>query len=565
MPIIKIPTKPARVLSYAIEMLKEHVIQKAYPQIPFPDYNDFVEKVRRTKERSIYASASEMYYAAFFGRDSIEAAEDLLKKDPSFTKELIPLLASHQGTQYNLITEEEPGRIHHEYRMSPQMYYETTGEQLPKKVADIYQTLSQKWGGTNRELTYYGSVDATPLYIKLIGKYVEQTHDTSLLSEKYIDKDGHEKTIEQSALDALEWLTTRIQHGPREDVISLVKPQQTQPRIPLLEYQPYTEEGIPNQMWKDSQTAVIHEDGKLPNRKYPIATVELQGHAYDAILYAIELLKGKYPEKITAWENLADEIRRILVTHFWIPKKAYFAMAIDRDSQGNYRLVKTPTSDQTELLNTRIFDTISAKQKEKYVRGIITCVYSKNFMTSVGIRCRSLAFDRLVDFWDYHGSRAVWIKATYDFAKGLDRQGFYHLSDQLKIRILNGTRVSGNFVELFYVSPNGKVAYDPLGQRRMKHYEEIAATTIPEALQTWTASAVAAIEYDFSTPAHAIPQKPWQQKLEEKVTRGLPIARLITTPRKAYKARPKDYGYRINLEKGKKSEEEFTKTHASAT
>lgn len=554
-----------QVLSFAIGMVKHHVIAKAYPQTPFPKYEEFVQKVRRQKERSIYASASEMYYAAFFGRDSIEAAEDVLQKDPSFARELIPLLASHQGTQYNLLTEEEPGRIHHEYRMSPKTYYETTGEHLPKRVAEIYETLSRQWGGNDRELTYYGTADATPLYIKLIADYIAQTHDESLLPEQYIDKDGREKTIRQSLLDALDWLTQRVTKGPREDVISLLKAYQQEKRLPLLEYMPYTEQGTPNQMWKDSQTAVIHEDGSLPNRNYPIATIELQGHTYDALVKAARLFHDELPEKTHEWQELASIISKTIFEKFWLPKENYFAMAIDRDKNGKYRLVKTPTSDQTELLHTELFDTCNAKEKKKYLSGVITTVYSENFLTEVGIRCRSLAYDRLVDFWDYHGSRAVWVKATYDFAKGLDKQGFHALADQLKIRILNGVRITGNFAELFYVAPNGKVAYDPAGKRKAKHYEEIAATTIPEALQTWTASAVAAIEYDFSHPKKINNQAVWQRTLEGKLLIENKQVMLITSPRKAYKALPKDYGYKVNIEKGHISEENFRKNHTSAS
>lgn len=565
MPAKNIYTKPLRILSFAMQMVKERLIAKAYPQTPFPNFENFVSKVRRQNERSIYASASELYYAAFFGRDSIEAAEDLLQKDPSFARELIPLLASHQGIQYNLLTEEEPGRIHHEYRMSPKTYFETTGEHLPKKVADIYSVLADQWNGNDREMTYYGSVDATPLYIKLTGEYINQTKDISLLEEIYIDKQGNEKTIKQSLIEAIHWVTNRIIKGPREDIISLIKYPQPAKRLPLLEFQPYTPQGIPNQMWKDSQTAVIHEDGSLPNRDYPIATIELQGHAYDALLYASDILEKEYPDEVKVWKDLTNKIKDVILQTFWLPGKNYFAMAIDHDKDGNYRLVKTPTSDQTELLNTKLFDTLPEREKSKYVEGITNCAYSNDFLTDVGIRCRSLAYDKLVDFWDYHGSRAVWIKATYDFARGLDRQGLYRLADQLKIRILNGTRISGNFIELFYVSPNGKIAYDPLGKKKSKYYEEIAATTIPESFQTWTASAVAAIEYDFSHPQQKEKPVSWKTALEDKLLYELPTVALITSPRKAYKAFPKGYGYKVNTEKGRKYEEAFRKSRMATS
>lgn len=553
-----IRTTPIRILSTAIGMVKNHVVKKAYPQTPFPSFEDFVTKVRKQNERSIYASASELYYAAFFGRDSIEAAEDLLTKDPSFARELIPLLASHQGTKYNLTTEEEPGRIHHEYRMSPKMFYKTTGEKLPEKVAEIYNNLSHQWGGNDRELTYYGSTDATPLYVKLIADYILLTNDLSLLNEVYFDKDGRERKIQESLLDSMEWLVKRILQGPREDVLDITKPQEEK-RLPLLEYKRVSSVGITNQIWKDSGTSVIHEDGKLPNNKYPIATIELQGHAYDALIKASQLLRKEFPEKTQKWTTLAKGIQEVVFKKFWLEDRQYFAMAMDRDKNGKYRLVKTLTSDQTELLNTELFDIFREKEYKMYVSGIINSVYTSDFLTDVGMRCRSLAYDNLVDFWDYHGTRAVWIKATYDFVTGLEKQGFYKLAEQLKIRILNGTRISGNFIELFYVSPDGKVAYDPLGKKKTKHHEEIAATTMPEHMQTWTASAVAAIEYDFAHPQERDKPVPWKAELEDKLLRTNSQVTLITSPRKAYKAFPKNYSYTVNVEKGLESEKEFKK------
>ncbi len=548
---------PFSIFSEAMLLTKRHIIQKAYPVREFPRYDEFVQQIRRQKEKSIYASASELYYAAFFGRDAIEAAEDLLLKDPTFAKELIPLLASHQGTQYNLITEEEPGRIHHEYRMSPQMYLETTGETLPPKVSAIYERLAKMWGGNEQEMTYYGSVDATPLYIRLIDSYIELTQDVDILSSTYIDKDGREKTIRESMLDAMEWIVNRIEKGPREDMLNITSPQQPKKRLPLLDYKKGSEYGITNQTWKDSVTSVLHENGQLANSDWPIATIELQGHAYEALLKAAKLFIVDNPDKAIYWSSLAKKLQKVVLEKFWLPDRGYFAMAMDRDTKGNYRLVKTLTSDQTELLNTDIFSTLSYFEKEKYITGIIQHVYADTFLTDVGIRCRSLHYDKLVDFWDYHGSRAVWIKATYDFVKGLDRQGFHQLAKQLKFRILNGIRVSGTYVELFYVAPNGQVAYDPSGNRKTSIHEEITATTVPEHMQTWTASAVAAIEFTLSYPATYPNLEPWKEKLENDLMRKNPEVALITSPRKAYKALPKKYSFTINVEKGHESEEEF--------
>lgn len=553
--------KQLRKLTTAMVFLRQSMLAKAYPRTPFPKFEEFEKQVRRANERAVYASASELYFAAFFGRDTIEAAEDLMEKDPSFAREVIPLLASHQGTQFNLITEEEPGRIHHEYRLSPQVYQEITGEVLPPKVAEIYETLCKKWGGNEKEMTYYGSVDATPLYVKLVLDYIKKTNDNTFLQQTYLDKDNQTKTIRDSLLLALDWIVTRIEKGPREDALSLIKPEYPEPRIPLLEYKRSTEKGIPNQIWKDSQTAVLHENGKLPNHNYPIATVELQGHAYDALMGAAHFLRKDYEKEAATWTTLAEKIQNIVCGMFWLPQEHYFAQAIDRNRQGYYQIIKTATSDQTELLNTSIFDNLDKKAREEYITGIIQTVYNKNFLTDVGIRSRSLAFDNLVDYWDYHGSRSSWIKATYDFAKGLDRQGFYQLADQLKIRILNGVRIAGSFAELFYVAPNGRVIYDPLGRRTKKLHEEIPATSIPEHMQTWTASAVAAIEYEFSHPPKRPAPEKWKIILEKKLLEALPKAILITSARKAYKALPKDYGYKINIEKGHESEKKFRETH----
>jgi glycogen debranching enzyme len=104
----------------------------------------------------IYASNSLQFREAFFVRDALEVAEDLLDVFPQIASNVAVVLAALQGTTVHDKSEEEPGKIYHEYR-SPFL----DGHTIAVSSQVVLRGLSRRWGGTDTEVLYYGTVDVT--------------------------------------------------------------------------------------------------------------------------------------------------------------------------------------------------------------------------------------------------------------------------------------------------------------------------------------------------------------------------------------------------------------------
>lgn len=497
----------------------------------------------------VWASNSENYSHAFFGRDSIETAEDALPFDTSLARDVIFNLGTLQGRNVNGVTEEEPGKIIHEFRQKNGKH--------PQVTQDIFQGLHKKWGEKGQDfVSYYGSVDATPLYIRLVADYCERVGNTKILGKKVVQKDGRERTIQEVVWDGLEWLKRSIEEGPRGHDGMSTEPHPGQ-RIKLLEFKRMNGQGIDNQIWKDSGTSLVHTDGTIVNHDYPVASVELQGLAYDALTKGTSLFKRTQEKQDTIKDMLllAREVRQNTLSQFWMSDKKYFAVALDRDKYGHYRQVRTIESNAAELLNTGFFDNLPEDMKRQYTTGIVTTIYSNNFLTDVGVRCRSLEYADLVDYWDYHGSQAVWPKETYDVAKGFIRQGFPELARQLLYRMKNGMKTERSYAELFYVDSNGTVAYNPakLVCRKKTGDNVIVTTSIPEIWQTWSWSAF----IGSKLLASRLPKQnrlSWQYNLENDLLSTNPLVSELSF-KKASRVRRESYV--IDQKAGFEKEGEF--------
>src|ERR1700729_411287 len=207
----------------------------------------------------VYASMGPHFTYAIFGRDSIEVAEDLMATHQRLVRDIIFTLARLQGVKYDSVSEEEPGKIHHEYRSRV-----FDGEVVSEQSLAVMHSLQHWWGSIGAdELVYYGSSDATPTYIRLVFTYVKQ-YGRSILDEKYVTRSGETRTILDSVQAATDWLVEKIKSSPWK----------------LLEYKRINPKGLFNQAWKDSETAYLHSNGTVANADGGIASVELQGYAY---------------------------------------------------------------------------------------------------------------------------------------------------------------------------------------------------------------------------------------------------------------------------------------------
>ncbi len=436
---------------------------------------DFINLVSAGK-LGVYASLGVHFNYAIFGRDSLQVAEDLLETHQDLSKIIIHTLASLQGVRYDEKSEEEPGKIHHEYR--PKLF---NGQLVPEVSLNILKKLQQLWGDENSDnLRYYGTYDATPLYIRLVGGYVNK-YGKEFLNEIYKSQEG-EKRIADSIYSATKWLTAKIEASPWL----------------LLEYKRMNKDaGLVNQVWKDSTTSYLHTDGNLANSLDGIASVELQGYAYDALLIASELVAKNDTEK-EDWRQLAKQVQDQTIQKLWMPEKGFFAQGLDRSPEGGTRQIQTLTSNPSLLLDSNLLIDLPNNQAEHYVDSVVKVITGEEFITPAGIRSRALAHKQMPGFIDYHGSYTVWPKETYAVARGLKRFGYKQLAGNLESNILHSVMKSGEFYEFFYVNDDNNIWYDK--EEAVKYFKSIGLgndIATPENSQAWTISAIMAIVNDI--------------------------------------------------------------------
>ena len=418
----------------------------------------------------LFSSGGVLFSDAVFGRDSVAAAETLLHLHPAIAQDVITTLARFQGVvdaPTGLHTnEEEPGKIHHEHRS-----LFVGARRVSASSEEVLRHLASQWGGDPSSLTYYGAADPTPLYARLVANFCA-VHGEAILAAAVTRPDGSTVTIRESLLEAMDWITRRIDSSD----------------VGMIEFQRRNPDGIPFQVWKDSGTSYIHRDGTLAKSDAPIAAIEVQGYTYDALVGAAKLL-GR-----SDWQERASALRRRVLDLLWMPAERYFAMGVDRGADGRPRWIDSIASNGALILDTGLLD--GAEGAAEIVAGVAERICSPDFMTEVGIRCRSVQEQALIDFQDYHGTWAVWPKETFEVMRGLHRQGLHRAARQLGNRLLNAINVAGANVEFLYVSPDGRVMYDFHGRdSRSITPEEVAGTNQPEAPQAWTVTAVLRVKH----------------------------------------------------------------------
>jgi len=471
----------------------------------------------------IYASSDTLFRGAVFGRDSLVVAEDLMTLRPQLAKRILVTLARLQGLSHHTASEEEPGKIIHEYRTRV-----VDDKPLSGRPLEIFENLSRRWGGDKERLIYYGSVDSTPHFIRTLCEYCD-FYSPRILWRQVVRRDGQAVTMLDAMIDALAWLEDKIGRS----------------KSGLLEYHTHSNDGIKNQAWKDSNEFYIHESGRFVNHSRPVASVEVQGLAYDALIGAAEYL----PQRANELQQKAYRLRDRTLELLWQPKKKYFALGTDYDQNGKLRVIKTTTANPASLLNSGFFDGLPQSDKEKHVSDTVRNIMGTDFLTDAGIRSRSLSEANLIPFWDYHGSYVSWPKETYDISKGLRRQGFPELAKQLENRLLNVVRKSRGYPEFLYVDPRGRVLGASSRAHRHTHALLIRSTNLPESIQAWTVSAIFAIMADRRPGLRLgkFMQQPWQSELEKEVLIYIPkVARFKTS--RTLNARYPDYPYELKEE-----------------
>jgi glycogen debranching enzyme len=466
-------------------------------------------------EFGLYASAGPLYGRAFFGRDALETAEDIVAFNRAIPERVLLACARLQGMKDEPASEEEPGRIHHEYRTRV-----IDGREVGDFSRRIIAELGPAWGGTEEGFCYYGSVDATPLFLRLLARFDALYPGAKILRREVPLRAG--RTMAQAAAEAASWIERRIASSNT----GFIESKRANPK------------GILNQVWMDSATSYVDVDGRYPDYRFGVASVEVQGLAYDALRAAAEM-ETDGARAVELWRS-AEELKSRLLEKFWMPESRYFAHAVCRKDGAPAR-IDTPSSNAAVLLDTTLFDELPPDERREYVSGLVEGVYGPDFLTPVGIRCRSLRHADAVPLADYHGSMVVWAKQGFDIAKGLRRQGFPRLGEQVERRILNGVNVAGKNYEFLYVDAEGRVHYDPERQPAPEEKARpIVGTNIPEVAQAWTVAAILGIKRRMrnSIESRLTRELSWETELEDRLLAANPLVPRLGS-REAVRARKK--------------------------
>lgn len=403
-------------------------------------------------------------YEAVFGRDSLRVAIDLISSYPELARATTLRLAELQGLEDNYEREEEMGRIVHEVR--------DHDDPVAQKL-----TAERGWGWP-----YYGSVDATPEFIRTLTAYCQRTEENAgFLAQTYRDQRGETRTMSQALELALAWIERRLNSNPEG----------------LLEYHTPLPHGIENQVWKDSWDAYHHADGSIANHTKPIASIEVQVTTYDALIDAAELFEDILDDQERANElrRRAEELKAAIFNLFWTDDKGgYFVLGTDRDDEGILRQLKVRTSNMGHVINSRILkgkDSDVMHMREATVRQL----FSPELLSVSGVR--TLASDeKLFRPGAYHNG-SVWLWDTHYIAKGLRRLGYREQADLLDDKLLNVVKTTRMFPE--YVrgddsdTPSLNIhtieVWDEINQRQNKVEQP------PQEVQAWSVAVIRAIEH----------------------------------------------------------------------
>ncbi|HLI58112.1 MAG TPA: glycogen debranching N-terminal domain-containing protein [Solirubrobacteraceae bacterium] len=308
---------------------------------------------------TVLPAAGIPWYVAPFGRDALITACEALMLRPTMARETLVALARLQARADEPWRDAEPGKILHELR---------SGE------------LAR--AGLIPHTPYYGTVDATPLFLMLASAYWRWTGDAETLS-----------TLRPALDAALDWID---RHGDRDG-------------DGFLEYERRAPAGLENQGWKDSHDSVVHADGRLAEG--PIALVEVQAYVYEAKLGVADVYEALgEADRARALRTQAAALRVAFNEAFWNPEEDTFALALD----GRKRQVGSVTSNAGHALYCAIADA------EKAVR-VAGRLMGEDMFSGWGIRTLS-AENPAYNPMSYHNG-SVWPHDNAIIAAGLKRYG----------------------------------------------------------------------------------------------------------------------------------------------
>jgi glycogen debranching enzyme len=319
------------------------------------------------------------WFVTLFGRDSLIAGLQNMIVNPAFARGCLKKLAEFQATEYDDWRDAEPGKILHELRHGELAHF----HRIP-------------------HTPYYGTADATPLYLIVLHETWKWTGDQSLLRD-YRDV----------ALRALEWID---RYGDLDG-------------DGFQEYCSRSSNGIKNQSWKDSGNAVVYPDGRQVEP--PIATCELQGYVFDAKLRMAEVFDAlDERDRAAELRRQAAELQQRFEERFWCEDAGCYAFALDADKKP----VASVVSNQGHLLWSGI---VRPDRAERVVRRLM----ASDMWSGWGIRTLSSQHPAYNPFLYQLG--AVWPHDNGIIALGFKRYGFTAEAGRVTEAM---TEASSNFI-----------------------------------------------------------------------------------------------------------------------
>ena len=315
------------------------------------------------------------WFMTVFGRDTLITSLQTMLLGPELATASLDALAALQAREDDPTIDAEPGKILHELRRG---------------------RAAETWFGT-----YYGTVDATPLYLILLSEVWRWSADPAVVER-----------LREPALAALRWIDG---YGDRDG-------------DGFVEYERRTSRGLENQSWKDSGDSQRFRDGRFATT--PIAPVEVQGYVYDAKLRMAELARAVWRDDSLAarLETEAAELQRRFDEQFWVEERGgYYALALDGDKQR----VDSLCSNIGHLLWSGI---VPSERVDAVARRLM----GEELWSGRGIRTMSTG-DAAYNPLAYHNG-TVWPHDTSLCAWGLSRNGHADDVDQIARTLFQAAR-----------------------------------------------------------------------------------------------------------------------------